>query len=479
MDISKIIDFKDYFEFLSQNKKDYIILICSRKDLGSNISDEQADLIKSVGLKSDLSSKRGLNDKHRRCYYAVIDAGVVVAEELSDDKNALTYCDQQISMKSTVYTKDENVESANILVNDEEYCVNKKGLNIVVIDKKTELPIDSINIHISSETCELKRRSKRKLVENNILKAFDEVRRITSGLSTAKKYCVTQGEEKYFLRIYNISKLNRKEYEIKIMNQLAKLGVPLAKPINFGKKGNVVYYTTEWLKGKNLSYRIKELSSKEKYNLGVKAGNALKLMHKLPANSNEECWSVKYTEKFDNIMLLSQEKGLNFHKLDIVRDYFNKHRHLLPGRPQNFVHNDFGAHNMMLTKKKKLTFFDFDTLGFGDPWSDFVQIIPRNDKEVLEQNDATSFFATGCINGYFSDEFGVAKLPEDFWKLYTLYTIVRRIQSAVRFMECRKSSQIKQEELNKFYSVSDDMTEIIPKWYLNTIEQLSEGAVLI
>jgi len=473
MDITKINDFKDYFDFLSQNKEDYIVLICSRNNIGSNISDAQADLIKLVGINTDLSSKRGLEGKHRRGYFAVIDGGEVVAEELGVDKNTLSYCDQQISIKSTVRTRDKSAEAANILVDDDEYCVNRKGLNIAVIDKKSELPIDSINFHISSEACELKRRPKRKLIENNILKEFDEARRITSGLSSAKKYCVSQGEEKFLLRIYSANKFNRKEYEIDIMNKLAKIGVPIAKPIDFEKKGNVVYFTTEWLKGKNLSYRMKELSSKEQYDIGVMAGKALKLMHKLPADSSEECWSVKYTENFENIMTLCQEKGLNFHKLDILRDYFKKHRHLLEGRPQNFVHNDYGAHNMMLVEKKRLEFFDFDTLGFGDPWIDFVQIIPRKDKEKLEQNDATSYFATGCINGYFSDKNEIVKLPENFWELYTLYTIARRIRSAARFMECKKSSRIKQEELDKFYAASNDMTIVIPKWYTNTMEQLS------
>ena len=472
MDITKINDFKEYFEFLSQNKKNYIILICSRSNIGSNISDAQADLIHSVGIKTDLSTKRGLKDKYRRGYFAVVDGGEIVAEELGVDKKTLRYRDEKFSIKSTVRASGKSAKSANIMVDAEEYCVNKKGLNIVVIDKKSNLPIDSINFHLSSDTCELKRRSTRKLIENNILSEFDKVRRITSGLSTAKKYCVDQGEEKFFLRIYNISKFSRKAYEIEIMKQLAEIGVPIAKPIDFGKKGKVVYYTTELLKGKNLSHWIKELSTTEEYDLGIKAGKALKLMHKLPADSNEECWSVKYMERFNNIILQCEEEEINFHKLDVVRDYFNKHRHLINDRPQNFVHNDFGVHNMMLYKQN-LTFFDFDTLDFGDPWSDFMQIIPRKDKKKLEQNDVTSFFATGCINGYFSDENGAVKLPEGFWELYTLYTIVRRLRSAVIFMECKKSSQIKAKELEKFYSASSDMTVVIPRWYINTMEKLS------
>jgi len=476
MDILKINDFKEYFEYLSKNKEDHIILICSRSNIGKDISDVQADLIQSLGIKTDFSSKRGLNGKHRRGYYAVIDGEEVIAEELGSDEKTLRYKDKRFFIKSTVYTHDKGVEPASILVDKTEYCANKKGLNVVVIDKKTGRPIDSINFYISSEAWELKRNSKTKkrmISENKVLKTFDEVKRVTSGMSSVGKYRVTQGENKLFLRMYNSEKFDRKEYEVGVMNELVKIGVPLAKPVEFGKHESIVYYTTEWLEGKILSSKIRELSSKKVYDIGIMAGKALKLMHGLPVDSSEICWSIKYADNFDELMVLCEEKGLKFHKLDVVRAYFNKHRHLLETRPQGFVHNDYGVHNIMISKKK-LTFFDFDTLGFGDPWIDFVQIIPRDDKVGLREKDATSFFATGCINGYFSDENGVVNLPEDFWKLFTLYSIVRRIQSAVRVIDREQSAQMKLAELENFYAASDDMMEDVPKWYRNTMELLQD-----
>ena len=158
MDITKINGFKDYFEFLSQNKKDYIILICSRNNIGPNISDAQADLIRSsIGIKTDFSSNRGLDGNPWRGYFAVVDGGEIIAEELGVDKKTLRYRSQKLFIKSPVYTHATGVEPANISVDKVEHCVNKKGLNIVVIDKQTEKPIDSINFYISSETCGLNR----------------------------------------------------------------------------------------------------------------------------------------------------------------------------------------------------------------------------------------------------------------------------------------------------------------------------------
>jgi len=479
MDILQINDFKGYFEYLSLKKEDLIILICSRSNIGKDISDEQADLIQSLGIRTDLSSKRGLNGNPRRGYFAVIDGGEVVAEGLGHDEKTLKYQDRRFFIKSTVYTRDKGVEPVSILVDKAEYCVRKKGLNIVVIDKKSGRPIDSINFYISLETCELNRNSKtteRIVSENKVLKAFDDVKKVTSGMSSAGKYRVTQGEKRLFLRMYSYSsqKFARKEFEVEIMNELAKLGVPLAKPIDFGKKGGIVYYTTEWLHGKMLSSKIKKLSSLEMYDIGIMAGGALKLMHSLPADSREVSWSEKYTDNFIELMALCKEKGLKFHSLDIVRAYFDKYCHLLETRPQSFVHNDYGVHNIMISKKK-LTFFDFDTLGFGDPWIDFVQIIPRKDKAELSKKDATSFFATGCINGYFSNEKRIVNLSEDFWKLYTLYTIVRKIQSAVRVMDREQSAHVKLAELEEFYSASSDMTEVVPKWYENTMKLIESA----
>ena len=180
MDISKINDFKGYFEYLSQNKEDHIILICSRNNIGPAISDVQADLIKSVGIKTDLSSERGLNGDYRRAYFAVIDAGVVIAEELGVDKRTLRYRNQQFYIKSTVYTHAKGVESAKILVDKVEYCVNKKGLNIVVIDKRTLLPIDSVNFYLSSKVNELNRAVA--FSDKELTEAYEEFRSEFKGI---------------------------------------------------------------------------------------------------------------------------------------------------------------------------------------------------------------------------------------------------------------------------------------------------------
>jgi len=160
MDILKLYDFKDYFEHLSQNKGSYIILICSRDNIGESISEKQADLIRSLlGIRTDISTNRGLKGDPYRAYFAIIDGGKILAEELGSDERTLRYKDQKFYVKSTVYTHTRGVEHARILVNKAEYCANKKGLNIVVVEKETGHPIDSVNLYILSEACELYRTS--------------------------------------------------------------------------------------------------------------------------------------------------------------------------------------------------------------------------------------------------------------------------------------------------------------------------------
>ncbi len=58
---------------------------------------------------------------------------------------------------------------------------------------------------------------------------------IDKGWSGDKKYCVTDEHgNKFLLRVSPFEQYERKKSEFELMNQVAVLGVPMCKPLEFG-----------------------------------------------------------------------------------------------------------------------------------------------------------------------------------------------------------------------------------------------------
>lgn len=129
---------KDFLSYVKKND-DYIIL-CAVKDEASNaLNEDIINSMQSLGLEFDLSNH------YRWSYLAIIDAGNVLYENMSDSK--LDYqteiAENVIEMQSAGYEKGN---LASIKINDVEYALNKRGLNIVVYNKRDNTVIDSVCI---------------------------------------------------------------------------------------------------------------------------------------------------------------------------------------------------------------------------------------------------------------------------------------------------------------------------------------------
>jgi len=127
---------------LSENKKDISIVICSRDNVGYGISSGNADALLSLGIKTDFHRTRGLDGNPYRSFIAIIDGGKIVFELLGNQNNMM-YEKDMYFIESTVW-KNGKCEDAKIVIGGTDQCTNKRGLNIVVVDKKRNAVIDSV-----------------------------------------------------------------------------------------------------------------------------------------------------------------------------------------------------------------------------------------------------------------------------------------------------------------------------------------------
>ena len=136
----KVIDnFEVYINELGDIKKRATIIIAVRDTPGHKLNGKLAGHMKNqLGLKIDLS------DKHWHGYGAVIHKGKVIFER--DSKDSKVYFEAMLSGNEMIVESAglKQGNTANILVDDNDYSMNKRGVNIVVFDTMKDLVIDTV-----------------------------------------------------------------------------------------------------------------------------------------------------------------------------------------------------------------------------------------------------------------------------------------------------------------------------------------------
>lgn len=117
--------------------QDYLIVIAAKDEASKGITNELTEKLKNLGLN------KGLQGKLRASYIGIIDGDEVVFEELSDSQiNAnMSIDDINVNVISAGF---EVGNKASIMIGDKEYAINRRGINIVIYDKKDGKIIDSV-----------------------------------------------------------------------------------------------------------------------------------------------------------------------------------------------------------------------------------------------------------------------------------------------------------------------------------------------
>ena len=250
---------------------------------------------------------------------------------------------------------------------------------------------------------------------------FKVIQPIKKGMSSDKKYFITTNDgEHLLLRISDFSELERKKVEYELINKFYAMNIPMPQPIDFGICDNKteVYTLLSWVNGEEAEVIIPKLPKDEQYNLGKESGQILRKIHTLTVPENLDKWKTRYFSIIDERLEAFRREGNKFDGYETMLDYIENNRGLLDNRPQTYHHGDFHMGNLILSPNKQLSVIDWHTVDFeniGDPWYEFNRI-------GIEY----PYFASGQIDGYFSDD-----VPDDFWKLLAYYLSVSAITSIV------------------------------------------------
>jgi aminoglycoside phosphotransferase (APT) family kinase protein len=286
---------------------------------------------------------------------------------------------------------------------------------------------------------------------------YSSYKKIEKGWSNDRKFFVENTDGRCFLRISSIDNYERKKMEFAMMQKLCKLNIPMCRPIKFGKIENEVYVLLSWINGKDLAEVIQDLSKQKQYDYGIRAGEALRKIHSLPAPAEIEPWELRYNHKLDKKIKNYNSCTLKYSQGELFLKFVNENRHLLKNRPQSFQHGDYHISNFMLDDNNDLVIVDFDRFDFGDPWEEFNRIV--------WSAKSSPVFASGIINGYFGDE-----VPFDFWKLLKLYIFSNTLSSlpwAIPFGSDEVNTMINQA--NDILEWYNNLNEDIPSWYFKAL----------
>lgn len=278
---------------------------------------------------------------------------------------------------------------------------------------------------------------------------------INKGWSSDKKYCVTdETGTKYLLRISAFSQEEKKRAEFDMMKQVAALGVPMCRPLEFGTCEDGVYSLQSWIDGEDAEDVIPSLSESMQYAYGLEAGRILRKIHSIPAPETQEDWESRFNRKMDYKIQKYSECPIKYENGQAFIDYIDANRYLLKGRPQCYQHGDYHIGNMMIDEKGTLQIIDFNRNDFGDPWEEFNRIVWCAQKAPI--------FASGMVNGYFDGE-----VPEEFWRLLALYIASNTLSSvywAIPFGQGEIDTMLNQaKEVLSWY---DNMQNPVPTWYI-------------
>lgn len=146
----RLSDLKEYLDMLNKNKEQLTILISVKDTPGFELKKEIDNKIR------DLGAEISLVDKHWKSYVLVLDAGKVILEVISKKEERVAYTGVMQGKSYKVVSRSYrqgNVAAA--IIDGTDYAENRRGLNIVVVDRHLNEVIDTVafDTHMPGAPC--------------------------------------------------------------------------------------------------------------------------------------------------------------------------------------------------------------------------------------------------------------------------------------------------------------------------------------
>jgi [citrate (pro-3S)-lyase] ligase len=154
-DLPSINSALDYLHALAQLKNRYLIVIAAKYTTGSFLSPEIAQALTSLGVEYDLSWQSV--GQRNRAFVSVFDEGNKVFESLADDSEPVSFKNNTHGLTLDVVSMSwRHGDRVNVNINDEDFSISSRGLNLVVYDVASSVLIDSVGIDTHSEQLDVK-----------------------------------------------------------------------------------------------------------------------------------------------------------------------------------------------------------------------------------------------------------------------------------------------------------------------------------
>lgn len=287
-------------------------------------------------------------------------------------------------------------------------------------------------------------------------KNWTKIKKIEKGWSSDRKYYIEDQEgNKYLLRISDISRKADKEREFKIIKKLNELYFPMSIALDCGicDQEYYSYQIFSWVEGQDLEEVLPQLEEKEQYELGIEAGQILRVIHSIPLEEKDIPTSTKIPKKLRQLELyehsllrMDNDEGV----LDFARNNLNRIWRIPPA----YLHGDFHPGNLIYTPEGKIGVIDFNRLEVGDPYEEFYKL----ESFVTELSIP---YCLGQLEGYFD---GV--IPMDFWEtlaVYVAHSSLYSIKWAQPFGE--KEIEDMRARYVRAYQDYNGYQNTIPSWF--------------
>lgn len=145
-------DFVKYLSYINDEKDKYLIIIAIKDTIGFFLDSNICVALSNLGLKT-FNCVENIEDLHWRGYAAVIDHGKVLFESLARR-------DEAVWTRENIHGQEVDIFSgslhsgniASIIIQSEEYAVNKRGFNICIASLEDNIVFDSVAFDTHSET---------------------------------------------------------------------------------------------------------------------------------------------------------------------------------------------------------------------------------------------------------------------------------------------------------------------------------------
>ncbi len=287
------------------------------------------------------------------------------------------------------------------------------------------------------------------------LEAIDAISPVNKGWSPDRKFQVHTGDgQQWLLRLADAENYERKGLEFEHLRAVDALGVPMTRPVAFGRgPDGSVYQLLTWVEGTDAETALPTLTEARQYALGRRAGELLRRIHTLPALDGQPPWGERFRRKTESKIERYLACPIHFDGDRAVIDYLRANAGLLDGRPQCFQHGDYHAGNLIVTPQGDIGVIDFNRLDWGDPWEEFNRIVWCA--------AVSPAFASGRIDGYFADD-----VPAAFFPLLAYYILSNTLSSvywAISFGPAEVDTMLRQAaDVLHWY---DGLRTTVPGWY--------------